>query len=151
MNYEGAWFFTKIDLRSGYHQGRMHPDDVEKTAFRMHYRHFEFLVMPFRLTNAPTTFQSLMNTILKDYIQKFVLVFFDDILIYSSSWTEHLQHVKIVFEQMRAHSLFIKCSKCVFGDTSVVYLGHIISGQGVSMDPTKVSVVASWPKPCTLQ
>jgi hypothetical protein len=107
--------------------------------------------MPFGLTNASATFQSLMNELLKAYIRKFVLVFFDDILIYSSTWVEHLQHVKMVFQLMRAHHLFIKQSKCVFGSMTVAYLGHIISADGVAMDPEKVSAVASWPTPRTVK
>jgi hypothetical protein len=147
----GVKFFTKIDLRSGYHQVRMHPDDIAKMAFRTHQGYFEFTVMPFSLTNASATFQSLMNELLQAYIRRFVLVFFDDILIYSSTWAEHLQHVKMVFQLMRAHRLFIKHSKCVFGSTSMAYLGHIISVDGVAMDPDKVSTVASWQTPRTVK
>jgi hypothetical protein len=147
----GARFFMKIDLRSGHHQVRMHPDAIEKTAFRTHQGHFEFTVMSFGLTNAPTTFQSLMNNVLHALIRRFILVFVDDILIYSSTWVEHLQHVKIVFDQIRRHKLFVKQSKCIFGSTTVSYLGHIISSDGVAMDPDKVTEVDSWPTPKTLR
>jgi hypothetical protein len=141
----GAHFFTKLDLRSGYHQVRMHPDDIAKTSFQTHHGHFEFLVMPFGLTNAPATFQALMNNVFHPYLHQFVLVFFDDILIYSTSWVEHLQHIAIVFNELRAHHLHLKRSKCSFGTTSVAYLGHVISVDGVAMDADKVAAIAAWP------
>uniref|UniRef100_A0A0A9CM28 Integrase catalytic domain-containing protein n=1 Tax=Arundo donax TaxID=35708 RepID=A0A0A9CM28_ARUDO len=143
----GARYFTKLDLRSRYHQVRMFVDDVEKTVFRMHQGLFEFLVMPFGLTNAPATFQALMNSVLQPYLRHFVLVFFDDILIYSSSWSEHLQHVRLVFQVLLDNELFLKKSKCSFGETSVSYLGHVISEKGVAMDEEKVKAVLSWPLP----
>jgi hypothetical protein len=145
----GACYFTKLDLRSGYHQVRMHPDDVAKTAFRTHHDHFEFVVMSFGLTNAPPTFQALMNGVLHDYLRRFVLVFFDDILIYSSSRSEHLQHVRVVLTTLRQHQLAVKQSKCVFVSRSVAYLGHVISAGGVSMDSAKVEAVQAWPTPRT--
>ncbi|KAK1650530.1 hypothetical protein QYE76_068335 [Lolium multiflorum] len=143
----GARFFTKLGLRSGYHHVRMHPDDIVKTAFRTHHGHFEFLVMPFGLSNALTTFQALMNDVLSPYLRRFVLLFFDDILIYNSSWVEHLQHVAIIFNELRAHRLHLKRSKCSFGTTSVAYLGHVTSAEGVAMDADKVATVAAWPTP----
>jgi hypothetical protein len=148
---KGVRFFTKIDLRSGYHQVCMHHDDTEKMTFRTHQGHFEFTVMPFGLTNVLATFQSLMNTILKPYIHTFMLAFFDDILIYSSSWAEHLQYVKMVFDLMWANHLYIKLSKCAIGGTNVAYLGYIVLADGVVMDLEKVSAVHSWPQPHTIQ
>jgi hypothetical protein len=125
----------------------MHPDDIAKMAFHTHHGHFEFLVMPFGLSNAPVTFQALMNDVLRPYLRRFVLVFFDDILIYSSSWAEHLQHVNIVLNALCAHRLHLKRSKCSFGAPSVAYLGHVISEGGVAMDANKVAAVAAWPLP----
>ena len=145
----GARFFSKSDLHSGYHQVRMHPEDVAKTAFRTHHGHFEFLVMPFGLSNAPATFQALMNDVLRSFLRRFVLVFFDDILIYSSSWSEHLQHLRLVLDALRAHRLHQKRYKCSFGTASVAYLVHIISDGGVAMDTDKVAAVAAWPPPCS--
>ena len=125
----------------------MHADDVEKTAFRTHEGHFEFLVMPFGLSNALATFQSLMNTVLRPFLRKFVLVFFDDILIYSPSWSTHLQHINAVLTALRDHHLRLKRSKCDFATTSVHYLGHVISAAGVAMNQEKVAAVATWPQP----
>jgi len=146
----GARFFTKLDLHSGYHQVHVHLEDVAKTAFRTHHGHFEFLVMPFGLSNAPSTLQALMNFILKPFLRRCVLVFFDVILIYNASWTEQLQHIRAVFEVLREHQLHLKCSKCVFASSSVQYLGHVVSAEGVAMDSSKVDVVQAWPQPCSV-
>jgi hypothetical protein len=117
----GARFFTKLDLHSGYHQVRMFMGDIDKTTFRTHHGHYEFLVMPFGLSNALATFQALMNDMLRPYLRKFVLVFFDDILIYSSSWAEHLQHISIVLNELQARQIHLKRLKCSFGAPSVAY------------------------------
>jgi len=143
----GAKFFTKLDLRSGYHQVRVDPADVEKTTLRTHHGHFEFLVMPFGLSNAPSAFQALMNLVLKLFLRRSVLVFFDDILVYSSTWTEHLQHLRTILDVLREHRLHLKRSKSSFATSSVHYLGHVITAEGVAMDTTKVAAVQSWPQP----
>jgi hypothetical protein len=121
----GTKWFSKLDLRAGYHQIRMVPQDEFKTAFKTHHGQFEFKVMPFGLTNAPSTFQCLMNSIFADHIRKFVLVFMDDILVYSKDFGQHLQHLTIVFDILRQHQLFAKFSKCSFAQTQLEYLGHI--------------------------
>jgi hypothetical protein len=147
----GATFYTKLDLRFGYHQVLMHPDDVEKTAFHTHQVLFEFLVMPFGLCNAPTTFQAIMNEVLQPFLRRFVLVFFDDILIYNTSWSEHLWHDHLVFEKLQDHHLYLKRSKCFFGEWCVGYLGHVISVDGVAMDEEKVQAVLSWRVPSSVR
>jgi hypothetical protein len=146
----GAIYFTKIDLRSGYHQIKMREQDVPKTTFRCHYGHYEFLVMPFGLTNAPTTFQSCMNHVFNKQLRKFLLVFFDDLLIYSKTWEDHLKHVDQILSIMEEQSLYAKESKCEFGMTEVLYLGHIIGEKGVQVHQEKIQAILDWPTPKTL-
>jgi hypothetical protein len=137
-------FFIKLDLRAGYHQIRMRPEDEDKTAFKTYHGHFQFWVMPFGLINAPATFQCIMNSIFAPFLRKCIIVFLDDILIYNPSWSLHLTHLRMVFDILRESQFFIKLSKCEFGQTSIHYLGHIISDVGVSTDPEKTVAMEQW-------
>lgn len=141
----GAKYYTKIDLVSGYHQILIHKDDVEKTAFRTRYGLYQWLVLPFGLTNAPATFTRLMQDVLSPVLDKFVINFIDDILIYSNDITQHEQHVRQVLDLLRQHKLHAKKEKCEFITKQVSFLGHIISEHGVSMDPEKVKSILDWP------
>ena len=145
----GSTVFLEIDLRAGYNQVRMNPDDVWKTTFRTHSGHYEYLVMPFGLTNFPSTFQGLMNSIFQRFLRKFLLVFLDDILVYNKNITKHIQHLKEVLQTLRIHSLFAKRSKCYFVVPEVEYLGHIINAQRVSTNSNKVVAMVSRPLPRT--
>ena len=143
----GAVVFSKVDLRSGYHQLKIKEADVSKTAFRTRYGHYEFLVMPFGITNTPATFMDLMNRVFKECLDKFVIVFIDDILIYSKSIQEHEQHLRMVLETLRRNRLYAKFTKCEFWLERVHFLGHVVSREGISVDPSKVEAVSTWPVP----
>ncbi|CAI7797407.1 unnamed protein product [Closterium sp. NIES-53] len=145
-----ATVFSKLDLRSGYHQIRLAEDDISKTAFRTRYGHFEYRVLPFGLTNAPATFMGLMNGIFRPFLDRFVIVFLDDILIFRKSLEEHAQHLRIVLDTLRQHRLYAKLSKCTFVCSSIGFLGHVISTKGIAMDPAKVQCLADWPAPHTV-
>lgn len=148
---EQATVFTKLDLRARYHQIRFHDRDIYKTTSRTHEWHYEFLVMPFGLTNAPSTFQATMNLLFTPFLRKFVIVFFDDILIYNANWDDRVGHVMQVLECLEKNAFYLKPSKCLFGQNTIDYLGHFVSKQGVTADPAKVEAMVSWPIPKTIK
>lgn len=142
-----AKWFTKLDFRSGYHQIRVAPGDEYKTAFKTHSGLYEFTMMPFGLTNAPAFFQSTMNKIFAPILGKFVLVFKDDILIYSATLEDHLGHLQQVLDIIQSHQFSIKMSKCIFAQQQLEYLGHLVTANGVATEPSKIQAVVDWPTP----
>ncbi|GKA26330.1 putative reverse transcriptase domain-containing protein [Tanacetum coccineum] len=146
---QGSSVYSKIDLRSGYHQLKVREEDISKTAFRTRYGHYEFQVMPFGLTNAPAVFMDLMNRVCKPYLDKFVIVFIDDILIYSKNKQEHEEHLKIILELLKKEELYAKFSKCEFWLPKVQFLGHVIDNKGIHVDPAKIESVKDWASPKT--
>jgi hypothetical protein len=143
----GKKVFSSLDLQSGYWQIALKPEDMRKTAFNTHFGHFEYKVMCFGLANAPASFQSLMNDIFKDYLGKFVVVYLDDILIFSDTPEQHMHHLQLVLQRLREHKLYAQLPKCDFGLSELKFLGHIIGADGVKPDPDKVKVVQQWPEP----
>ncbi|GJW59757.1 putative reverse transcriptase domain-containing protein, partial [Tanacetum coccineum] len=146
---QGSNVYSKIDLRSGYHQLWVREEDIPKTAFRTRYGHYEFQVMPFGLTNAPAVFMDLMNRVCKPFLDKFVIVFIDDILIYSKNKKEHEEHLKAILELLKKEELYAKFSKCEFWLPKVQFLGHVIDSQGIHVDPAKIESIKDWASPKT--
>ncbi|GJS52511.1 putative reverse transcriptase domain-containing protein [Tanacetum coccineum] len=144
---QGSSVYSKIDLRSGYHQLRVREEDIPKTAFRTRYGHYEFQVMPFGLTNAPAVFMDLMNWVCKPYLDKFMIVFIDDILIYSKNKQEHNEHLKLILKLLKKEELYAKFSKCEFWIPKVKFLGHVIDSKGIHIDPTKIESIKDWASP----
>ncbi|KAD4180259.1 hypothetical protein E3N88_28850 [Mikania micrantha] len=146
---QGATYFSKIDHRSGYHQLRVHDDDIPKTAFRTRYGHIEFLVTPFGLTNAPAVFMDLMNKVCRPYLDEFVIVFIDDILIYSKTKKDHETHLRLILELLKKEQLYAKFSKCEFWLKEVQFFGHVVDQQGIHVDPAKIEAIKDWKAPKT--
>jgi hypothetical protein len=144
---KGASVFSKIDLRSGYHQLKIQELDIPKTAFHTRYGLYEYTVMSFGLTNVPAYFMYLMNKVFMEHLDKFVVVFINDILIFSKMEEEHEKHLRMVLEKLRSNQLHAKFSKCEFWLTKVFFLGHVISAEGISVDPSKVNDVLNWMPP----
>lgn len=145
----GANVISNLDLQSGYHQIRVSEESVHKTAFRTRFGHYEFLVLPFGLCSAPATFQRLMNDIFREHLDTFVLVYLDDILVFSKDEEEHQRHLRVVFDILRKHKLYVKLSKCAFGQTTLPFLGHLVGKDGIRVDPAKIAAVKDWPRPAT--
>ncbi|GKA71936.1 putative reverse transcriptase domain-containing protein [Tanacetum coccineum] len=146
---QGSSVYSKINLRSGYHQLRVRDEDIPKTAFRTRYGHYEFQLMPFGLTNAPAIFMEMMNWVCKSYLDKFVIVFIDGILIYSKSKEEHAEHLKLILELLKKEELYAKSSKCDFWLSKVQFLSRVIDNEGIHVDPAKIESIKDWTSPKT--
>ncbi|GJX71023.1 putative reverse transcriptase domain-containing protein [Tanacetum coccineum] len=146
---QGSRVYSKIDLRSGYHQLKVREEDILKTTFRTRYGHYKFQVMPFGLINAPTIFIDLMNRVCKPYLDKFVIVFIDDILIYSKNKKEHEEHLKLILRLLKKEKLYAKFSKCEFWLSNVQFLGHVIDSEGIHVDPAMIESIMDWAPPKT--
>ena len=143
----GAKYFSRIDLRSGYHQIRIAEDDIEKTAFRTRYGSFEWLVMSFGLTGAPGTFCRLGNDLFREYLDSFVIIYIDDLLIFSKTFEDHLKHLRLVFSVLRKNQLFAKPEKCEFAVQEIEFLSFVVGNDGLKVDPKKMDTVQQWPVP----
>ena len=144
---QGSCVFSKMDIRFGYYQLRVKGEDILKTTFRTRYEHHECLVMPFGLTNALATFMDLMNIVIKPYLDQFMVVFIDDILVYSKNIEEHEKHLHVVLQTLKKHQLFAKLKKCEFLLDQKKFLGHVVSNDGISVDLGKVKANLSWKRP----
>lgn len=149
--FASANWFSTLDLASGYHQIRLKAGEEHKTAFSTHHGHFEFKVMAFGLSGAPDTFQGAMNTTLAPLLRKCVVVFFDDILVYSATLEEHMEHLRAVFTLLANESWKVKLSKCTFAQQQISYLGHVLSSHGIATDPSKVQAILDWPSPTSVK
>jgi type III secretory pathway component EscU len=147
----GSSYWSALDLTSGYHQLRLVESDVPRTSFKTPNGLYEFKVLSFGLTNAPAVFSQMMHNIFQACIGKFVLIYLDDILVYSKSEEEHYEHMRLVFQLLRTHQLYLKPSKCQFLKSKVTYLGHVISAEGIKPDPAKTASVENWPEPKTIR
>jgi hypothetical protein len=140
-------YFTKLDFHSGYHQIRVVEQDAWKTAFKTKQVLFEWLVMTFGICNAPTTFMCVMNEVFRPFLDDFVIVYLAEIIFFSRTWDEHVRHVNQVLDTLQREKLYVKMSKCEFCKTALVYLGHIIRGGQLKIDPSKIDVIVKWPEP----
>ena len=148
---QGADYFTSLDLQQAYHQVRLREEDIPKTAFITHVGQFEYKVLAVGLSNAPSTFQALMNKVLKEMIGKFCLVYLDDVLIFSRTPADHVQHIRAVLQKLREHKLYCKLSKCAFALRETKFVGLMVSRHGIRPNPVKVQVLASWPTPASVR